>query len=136
MLLRVLKAANWFIIFGLVIVTIVPAGQRPVSGFAQGLEHFVPFFIAGLIFQLAYPRSLRINLVYGTIFTLTLELSQIPLSTRHARLTGFIVDTLGVCLGMIASYTLRRSLNEKIWLADEMSKELASQLKSSRRHPD
>jgi VanZ family protein len=54
------------------------------------------------------------QLVLGGIgFTLLLEISQVPLTTRHARLSDFLVDTLAVWLGLFVGH-LFEHLSQRI----------------------
>jgi VanZ family protein len=108
MLQKMLKAASWFIIFSLVIVTIVPSDERPVTGLHHVIEHFLAFALAGLTFGFAYAQSLRTNVLSAIVFTLALELSQIPLATRHARLRDFMVDAAAACLGLGIAHLYRK----------------------------
>ena len=43
----------------------------------------------------------------GIIFALLLELAQIPLPTRHARIEDFLVDAFGTSLGITVAYLSR-----------------------------
>jgi VanZ family protein len=108
MIAKILKVASWLIIVGLVIVTIVPADERPVSGLQHDLEHFLAFGLAGLVFGLAYSGHVRALLAGALLFTLALELLQIPLATRHARVEDFIVDAAGACPGIMITYAWRK----------------------------
>lgn len=105
---KAIKAASWLIILCLVIVTIVPANERPVSGLEHDWEHFIAFGLAGLTFGLAYTGHLGARFLNAIVFTLTLELIQIPLATRHARVEDFVVDALGACLGIVVANAFRR----------------------------
>ena len=107
MMEKTLKAASWLAILGLVILTVVPANDRPVSGLEHHWEHFVAFALAGLLFGLAHVGNLRLQYLGAILFTLALELSQIPLPTRHARLEDFVVDALGACLGIASALAFR-----------------------------
>jgi len=98
------------VIFGqalsLVILTVIPAVERPVAGFRPSLEHFLAFGVAGLIFGLAYPQHLRVNLFSAVAFALALEVAQIPLPTRHPRLKDFIIDASAACLGIVIAFAV------------------------------
>jgi VanZ family protein len=102
MLDKVLKPTSWALILGLVIVTVVPASDRPMTGLSHHFEHFIAFALVGLTFGMAYTRHLPTILLSAIIFTLALELCQIPLATRHARLADFVVDAAAACLGILA----------------------------------
>jgi VanZ family protein len=108
MIEKILKAASWLIILGLVIVTVVPADERPVSGLEHDWEHLFAFGLAGLTFGLAYAGQLGARCLGAIVFTLALELSQIPLASRHARLEDFVVDAVAACLGIVVANAFRR----------------------------
>ncbi len=107
MISRVLKIANWLVILSLAVLTVVPADDRPSTGLWHGSEHFFAFGLAGLLFEWAQPRELRTNLFAAVVFSLALELSQIALPTRHARLEDFLVDAIASCLGISVAYASR-----------------------------
>jgi VanZ family protein len=96
-LVRVLA---WILLIGLVVLTVVPASDRPVTGIQHDLEHFLAFALVACLFAVGYPtRPLGLALC-GTAFTLMIELIQIPLPTRHARLEDFVFDTLAAWIGI------------------------------------
>ena len=103
----------WTLISGLVILTIVPASERPVTGVEHHYEHLLAFGFTGLIYALSYRRRLVMLLTQGVVFALALELLQVPLPSRHARLGDFAVDALAGCGGMVVSY-----LSTKVWDVD------------------
>jgi hypothetical protein len=109
-LMRFLRLLAWTLISGLVILTIVPASERPVTGVEHHYEHLLAFGFTGLIYALSYPRRLVMLLTQGVVFALALELLQVPLPSRHARFGDFAVDALAGCGGMVVSY-----LSTKLW---------------------
>jgi VanZ family protein len=96
--LRILAIA---ILVGLVLVTVVPATERPVTSLQHDLEHALAFLVAGFCFALAFEFPIAWTLSGAVAFTLALECLQIPLPTRHARVEDFVVDTIGICLGIL-----------------------------------
>jgi VanZ family protein len=100
----------WLLAACLVVLTIVPAAERPSTGAPHNLEHIVAFGILGVLFALGYPNRL-VQLLAGTAaFTLLLELSQIPLPTRHARVSDFLFDTLAIWIGVILIYLMPKTV--------------------------
>ncbi len=97
MIAKLLKVLAWLLVAGLVAATVVPASERPVTGVPHNYEHFLSFAVSAFVFALAHP-NLRPRPLYaaGVAFTLALELMQIPLPTRHARLEDFLYDTAAV----------------------------------------
>jgi VanZ family protein len=106
-LIKALKAVNWLAIISIVVLTIIPADGRPVTGLQSSQEHLLAFGFTGLTFGFAYPTHPRANLLSAVGFTFLLELGQIPLPTRHARLEDFIVDACAACLGILMACACR-----------------------------
>jgi VanZ family protein len=110
-----MKAASWLIVLGLVVVTIVPADERPMTGLQHEFEHFLAFMLASLTFGFAYSVSfsLRALLLSAIVFTLALELSQVLVPTRHARMEDFIIDAVTACVGIVVGYAGRRLIERR-----------------------
>ena len=108
--MKFLRAFAWLLVIGLVVATVVPASERPVTGVAHGYEHFLSFGFVGFIFALAYPRRPILLMLSAIVFTALLELIQIPLPTRHARFEDFFTDALGSSIGIAFSYLSVRIL--------------------------
>jgi VanZ family protein len=110
----ILKVTSWLMILGLVIATVVPADDRPMTGLQPHFEHLLAFGLAGLTFGLAYARNLWANLLSAFFFALALELLQIPLPTRHARLRDFIIDAAASCLGIVIAHLYRKLIKDRV----------------------
>lgn len=106
---KLFKAAVWFSLLGLAVLTLIPADERPVSGFQHDLEHLIAFGPAGFLLGLAYAGRFRWLYPGALAFALVLELSQIPLPSRHARVSDLIVDAVAACLGLAAAQFLQIS---------------------------
>jgi VanZ family protein len=87
-------------VFAIVALTVVPADERLVTGLGQSAEHFLCFAIVGLAVPLAFTAPIKKLLLAAVLFALVIELLQIPLPTRHARLSDFLVDALAGCIGI------------------------------------
>jgi hypothetical protein len=95
-----LRVFAWLLVIGLTVVTVVPASERPVTGVQHGYEHFLAFGFVGFTFALAYSRRPIALMLAAIAFTAALELIQIPLPTRHARLDDFLTDAVASCVGI------------------------------------
>ncbi len=106
-MLKASQISAWFLATAIVVLSLVPPDFRPVTGVPHALEHFVIFAATGLAFGLAYgPRYLiPIALV---IFAGAIEVAQLFVPGRHARLSDFIVDALAACIGVLVSYLVAR----------------------------
>jgi VanZ family protein len=101
-MMKAVRMSAWLLTLAIVILSLVPPELRPRLGGLHALEHFVIFSATGLAFGLGYrPRySTAIGLV---LFAGAIELAQLFVPGRHARLSDFIVDALAACIGLAAS---------------------------------
>ena len=94
----------------LLVLTIVPAAERPVTGLQHDFEHFAAFALCGMLFAGSFEGRISLLLLAGTAYSLLLECLQIPLPTRHARLEDFIVDSIAITAGILVVRISRRYL--------------------------
>ncbi|MBB5049376.1 VanZ family protein [Rhodopseudomonas rhenobacensis] len=105
--LRILACVG---VAALVLLTIVPADDRPVTGLQHDVEHFGAFLLPGLLLGFAFEKKTSLLLIGAVWFCLALEAIQIPLSTRHARLEDALVDSLAMCIGIVAGRLAKSQL--------------------------
>ena len=96
----VLRIFAWLLAAAVTFVTLGPSRYRPHSNLGQDGEHALAFVLIGLAFGLAYPRQ-RMTVVVAVVLTGVLELLQLFVPGRHARLEDFIVDALAACVGFV-----------------------------------
>ncbi|WP_375411183.1 VanZ family protein [uncultured Bradyrhizobium sp.] len=101
----ILRIIAWLLTAAVTFATLGPARLRPHSDLGQDGEHALAFVLVGLAFGLAYPRRLLIASI-ATILIGALELLQLWMPGRHARLEDFIVDALAACVGIAAATVL------------------------------
>jgi len=94
------RALAWGGIFAIIVLSVVPAIDRPVTGAGQRLEHFTAFALVAGVFAIGYHLSLMRLLLLAFLFCGGIELLQIPLPTRHARISDFAIDFLGACFAI------------------------------------
>lgn len=97
---RAFRAAAWLMAFVIVLLSIVPAGLRPVTAAPHAVEHALIFVLTGLSFGLGYRHRRAWQLVSLTAFAAMVEVAQVWTPTRHARLSDFTVDTIGCFVGV------------------------------------
>ena len=113
----ILRTIAWLLTAAVTFATLGPARLRPHSELGQDGEHALAFVLVGLAFGLAYPR--RRVLTAGTAVVLigVLELLQLWMPGRHARLEDFVVDALAACAGIAAAagldWTMQRMRRSK-----------------------
>jgi VanZ family protein len=103
------RFAAWVALIAIVVLSVVPPSLRPVSGIPHLIEHFSAFLLVGVAFGLAYPdRGIAIAIA-ALLLTAVLELTQLFAPGRHARFSDFVVNGVGICVGIaIASCMTRR----------------------------
>jgi VanZ family protein len=101
--MRILQGLAILIGAVLLIVTVVPAAERPFTGLQHDVEHFAAFALAGILFAASFEITTTRLLLAGAGYTLMLECLQIPLPTRHARVEDFIVDAVAICCGIVVA---------------------------------
>jgi hypothetical protein len=79
--------------------TLGPASLRPHSDLGQDGEHLLAFVLVGLAFALGYPRHRWLAAGLTVVMTGVLELLQLFVPGRHARLEDFLVDALATLGG-------------------------------------
>jgi hypothetical protein len=96
------RATAWFVLAAIIVLSLVPPGARPTTFMAHKIEHASIFLLAGVAFGIAYCGSKCLSSVVAVIFCASIELAQLTISGRHARLSDFFVDAIAICLGIFA----------------------------------
>jgi VanZ family protein len=108
MLKLVFRMAAWALAVIIVVLSLVPADLRPETGAPHDLEHFAIFTFTGLAFGLGYERRHGAIAILLIAFAGAVEIAQLFVPSRHARLIDFIVDALALCLGLMATSLVDR----------------------------
>ena len=94
-----LRLFAWLLAAAVSFATLGPARYRPHSNLGQDVEHSLAFVLVGLAFALAYPRHRQPATVIAVAMLGMLELLQLLVPGRHARLEDFVVDALATLTG-------------------------------------
>ena len=81
-------------------LSVVPATLRPETSLPHSLEHFAIFWATGLAFALGYSVTPLLAMLLIT-FSGAVEIMQLFIPGRHARLSDFIIDALASVIGLI-----------------------------------
>ncbi len=101
---RSLRTAAWLLLLGVAILSVVSPYYRVTTFVPHGAEHFLIFALVGLGFGLGYPFRYAAHSLALLVFTAAIELAQLWAPGRHARLSDFVVDALGLLAGMALAY--------------------------------
>ena len=96
---RLSQLAAWILLVAIVVLSIVPAEERPVTPLPHDLEHFGIFVLTGAAFGFGYSRY-ALPSVGLLVFTGAIEIIQKFIPGRHARLSDFMVDAVSICFGV------------------------------------
>ena len=95
----VARVLAWIGIIGIIILSVVPANERPTPGaawfgelFGHIIEHVAAFALVAGAFAIGYRFSLFRLLTLAFLYCGGIELLQIPLPTRHARVSDFLIN--------------------------------------------
>jgi VanZ family protein len=112
MIVRPLRAAAWFCIALLAVLSWLPGEELVRTGFDGHLEHFTAYFGTMLVIAMAYgaslglPRPTLLLIAYAGV----LELGQNFSPGRHPAIADFASSSLGAILGSLAGFVVCRLL--------------------------
>jgi hypothetical protein len=95
-----LRIIAWLLTAAVTFATLGPPRYRPHSMLGQDGEHALAFVLVGLAFGLAYPKRRLLTAGIAVVLIGVLELLQLWMPGRHARLEDFVVDALAACAGI------------------------------------
>ena len=87
----------WIGILAIVVLSVASAAERPVTAFGPQFEHVTAFALVAGAFAIGYDLSLARLMLLAFLFCGGIELLQVPLSTRHARVSDFVIDFVASC---------------------------------------
>jgi VanZ family protein len=106
MITALLRIFAWLLAAAITFATVGPPRLRPHSELGQDGEHAFAFLLVGLAFGIAYTQNRLRTAAIGVVMIGVLELLQLFVPGRHARLEDFIVDALTACVGLTAAAAL------------------------------
>jgi VanZ family protein len=107
-LMQAARIAAWSLAAAIVVLSVVPPASRPVTAAPHGFEHFLIYWAAGLAFGLGYHRKHGLLAILLLIFAGSVEIVQLFVPGRHARLSDFIVDAAAIWTGLIGASVFGR----------------------------
>jgi VanZ family protein len=86
----------WSLLVLITVLSLAPPEFRPETGTPHNFEHFAIFAVCGFAFGLGYRRRSTFVMAALVIFAGAIELAQMLIPGRHARLGDFIVDAVAI----------------------------------------
>jgi VanZ family protein len=116
----VARGLAWIGIIAIIILSVVPANQRPTPAeywfgpfLGNLIEHVAAFALIAAAFAIGYRFSLLRLLTLGLLYCAAIELLQIPLPTRHARLSDFFINFAAAAAAMVVVESLHGHRRKK-----------------------
>ncbi len=108
--LRLLRAIAWSGVAGIVVLSLLPGQVRPDLHPFQvtQLEHLGAYFVTGAVLSLAYTER-RLHILIGMFLATlaaVLEISQLLIPGRQARMLDWIAGTVGAWAGVVLILTV------------------------------
>jgi VanZ family protein len=97
---RLCRVAAWLLIAVITVLSVVPPGYRPVTPAPHDVEHLSIFLASGLAFGLGYERRRLVQVLALVTFSAAIELIQLVIPGRHARLSDFVMNAVSVSIGV------------------------------------
>src|SRR5579872_5979380 len=94
------RIVGWSLVIVIVALSIVPPNLRPGTRVPHTLEHFLIYSAAGLAFGFGYPRRYGLLTILLPMFAALIELAQLFVPGRHARLSDLVIDALAGIVGL------------------------------------
>ena len=101
-------ATAWFTLVAIIVLSLIPPGARPTTFLPHKIEHASIFLLDGVAFGIAYCDYTWLSSIVAMMFCADIELAQLAIPGRHARLSDFLVDAIAICIGIFAGSTLIR----------------------------
>ncbi len=98
--IKIARATAWLLVFAAVFLTLAPRSFRPITGVEHHLEHFLAFAFLGLVFATGYPNRRLVLAIVGIAMAALLEIFQSWAPGRHANISDFAVNAIGMCVGV------------------------------------
>ncbi len=97
----------------LVVVTLAPVEMRPNIGSSVTIQHFSAFVVLGMLVSLSCRWRVLALVVVVIGIALTLELLQLAVPGRHARLIDFTVKSAGSLAGLAIVLIISRTVTSR-----------------------
>jgi VanZ family protein len=100
------RIAAWSLAAAIVILSLVPPALRPETSTPHSLEHLIIYAATGFAFGLGYKRRHDLLAILLVLFSSAIEIAQLFVPGRHARLGDLIIDAVAACIGLVMSSLL------------------------------
>ena len=107
------QVAAWLLALTIVLLSLGPPSTRPVTGTGHNFEHLAIFLATGAAFGFGYPRRVIVLPLALIGFSAAIDIAQMIVPGRHARLGDFLMDAAASCLGVAVSLLMMKFTTPK-----------------------
>ena len=108
---RLFQISGWLLLLAIAVLSLVPPAYRPETDLSHTFEHLATFLITGVAFGLADANRYVSRIVLLIAFVGFIEVAQLLVPGRHARLSDFLLDALGVSIGVGLGHLAARRIS-------------------------
>ena len=101
------RIVAWALATAIVILSLVHPALRPETSVPHSLEHIIIFAATGFAFGLGYTRRHDLLAILLVLFSICVEIAQLFVAGRHARVSDLIFDAVAACIGLATASLLR-----------------------------
>src|SRR5262245_13381438 len=117
--MRVLsRVTAWVLLLAIIFLSVSPPTYRPVTRVGHGAEHFLIYLALGFTLGLGYANNRRLLAPSLVAFAAAIELAQLFVPGRHARVLDFVIGAVAGCLGIVLSWI--STAVQGIWSKDQL----------------
>jgi hypothetical protein len=113
-----IKSAAWLSILVILLVTVVPIGFRPSTGFSPNLERLGAMAAVGALFAAAYPKRFWLIVLALSLAAAAFEALQFIAGGRHPAVRDVVIKSLGAAVGAMAGYAVGSAIAKPISLPE------------------
>jgi VanZ family protein len=94
------RIVAWMLAVVIAILSVVPPDLRPETGVPHYFEHFLVYAVMGAAFAFGYERNPNLLAGFLVAYCAIIEIVQLFVSGRHARLFDFATDAVATGIGL------------------------------------
>ena len=102
------RIAGWFLVAAIIVLSLLPGQHRPHSGAPGEFEHLFAYLVAAVVLGMGYPeRKTQVKLaVFLVLLSGMMEICQFWIPERNSELAGFLGNSAGAIIGIIAAVAI------------------------------
>ena len=102
------RIVAWTLAAILLVLSVVPPELRPETGVPHYFEHFLAYGVTGAVFSSRLSSGSRFSTSSALVFCAVIEILQLFVPGRHARLADFATDAIAACAGIAIVSSITR----------------------------